>query len=180
METSVNKTQLNVVIACGLISLAVLLRILPHPDNFAPIAAVAIFGGAVLPRRFAVLTPLGAMVISDLVIGLHNLILVTWGSYALIALASSLWLRKRTFARTATLTVGSSLFFFFTTNFAVWAFGTMYPHTVAGLIQCFTMALPFFRNTLLSDALFTSSLFGLYALANHMSHRLLKFPESID
>jgi len=178
VETPVNKSYVSLGIALGLIALAVLLRVLPHPDNFAPVAAVAIFGGAVLPRRYAVITPLAAMIISDWVIGFHDLIVVTWGCYALIAFASSSWLRKRTLAKTTALTIGGSLFFFFVTNFAVWAQGRLYPLTLTGLKICFIMALPFFRNTALSDVFFTASLFGLYALATRMSSRLFKLSKT--
>src|SRR4051812_23161113 len=103
METSatVNSKKLNIAIVFYLILLVVTLRLLPHPANFAPVAAVAIFGGAILPRKLAVWVPLAAMVVSDLIIGLHSLILLTWGCYALIALASSYWLRKLTLIRGA-------------------------------------------------------------------------------
>lgn len=63
------------------------------------------------------------------------------------------------------MAVGSSVFFFVVTNFAVWLEGSLYPRTLVGLQQCFTLALPFFRNTLLSDLIYTASLFGLYAFA---------------
>lgn len=172
MEVRENNNKLDIAIALGLIGLAVLLRLLPHAANFAPIASVAIFAGAVLPRRYAILTPVTAMVLSDLVIGLHDLILVTWGCYALIALASSVWLQKRTFMRGAALTLGSSVFFFLITNFAVWAQGTMYPLTLAGLSQCFTLALPFFRATFTSDIFYTATLFGTYTLATNLGKRL--------
>jgi hypothetical protein len=145
-----NQKYLNTIIAIGLIVGAVMLRLLPHPANFAPITAVAIFGGAMLPRKLALWVPLSAMMISDMVIGFYNIMLIIWGCYALIALASSLWLRKPNFRRGATLTVSASVFFFIVTNFAVWAAGGMYAHTWAGLIQCYNMALPFFRNTALS------------------------------
>jgi hypothetical protein len=151
-----------------------MLRLLPHPANFAPITAVAIFGGAMLPRKLALWVPLSAMMISDMVIGFYNIMLVIWGCYALIALASSLWLRKPNFRRGATLTVSASVFFFIVTNFAVWAAGGMYAHTWAGLVQCYNMALPFFRNTALSDAFYTASLFSLYALVRMATAKLFK------
>ena len=169
-----SQKYLNTVIAIGLIVGAVMLRLLPHPANFAPVAAIAIFGGAMLPRKLALCVPLSAMMISDMVIGFYNIMLVIWGCYALIALASSLWLRKPNFRRGATLTVSASVFFFIVTNFAVWAAGGMYAHTWTGLIQCYNMALPFFRNTVLSDAFYAASLFGLYALARMAAVKLFK------
>lgn len=157
--------KINLAIAIVLISLAVSLRILPHPANFAPITAVALFGGAVLPRRYGLSVPLAAMIISDLVIGLHSLVLVTWGLYALMALAASHWLRRPSILRGAGLVAGSSVLFFVVTNFAVWLTSGMYALTWAGLARCFELALPFFRNTFASDVFYSVLLFGLYALA---------------
>lgn len=164
METKIVQ-RTNVLIATVLIVLAALLRLAPHPPNFAPVAALALFGGAVLSRRLAIIMPVSAMILSDLVIGLHSLVVVTWGCYALIALASSYWLKKPSLARTSALTISGSLFFFVITNLAVWLQGTLYPRTLAGLVSCYALALPFFRNTLLSDIIYTASLFGLYVLA---------------
>lgn len=174
METAVmTEKRLNVLIVISLITLGALLRVLPHPANFAPVAAIAIFGGAMLPRRYGILAPLAAMVVSDMVIGFHNLIPVTWGSYILIALVSGIWLKKRTLTRGITLALSASIFFYTVTNFAVWATTGMYAHTVSGLSSCYIMALPFFRNTLLSDMLFTASLFGLYWVANYAGQRAM-------
>jgi len=168
------KAHLNVGIALCLIVIGVSLRLLPHPANFAPIAAISIFGGSVLPRKLAVWVPLVAMMLSDVVIGLYSLMPVIWGCYALIALASSLWLRQPTLLKGAVLTVSSSVFFFVVTNFAVWLASGMYPHSWSGIVACYTLAVPFFRNTLLSDAIYTSALFGVYALATAQSKKLLK------
>ena len=160
-------------IALSLIALAVVLRVLPHPANFAPIAAVAIFGGAVLPRRFAVWVPLLAMVVSDTIIGYYPTMPITWACYVLIALASSVYLRRGGFVKGAALTLSASIFFFVVTNFAVWAFDGMYAHTWQGLAQCYYMALPFFRNTLLSDASYTVGLFVVYMAANKLADKAL-------
>src|SRR5581483_1136179 len=162
---TMKKSHIHAAIAISLVFIGVSFRLLPHPANFAPVAAIAIFGGAVLPRRLAVWTPLLAMITSDAIIGFHGLIAVTWGCYALIALASSHWLRTPKFFRGAFLTVSSSIFFFVVTNFAVWVWSGMYDHTLNGLIRCYTLALPFFRNTLLSDLIYTAALFPIFALA---------------
>jgi hypothetical protein len=154
-------------IAIFLILLGVLLRVLPHPANFAPVAAIAIFGGALLPRYWAVGVPVAAMAISDIFIGLHDLILVTWGCYALIALISRWGLKKMEIGRGVLVTLSGSILFFAVTNFAVWAEGRLYVRTLSGLGETYTMALPFFRNTLASDMLYTWLLFGLYWLSQH-------------
>jgi len=158
--------RLQVGIALCLIVAAVALRLLPHPANFAPVAAVAIFGGAMLPRRIALWVPLAVMVASDMFIGFYTMMPVTWACYGLIALVSSHWLRKPGLAKGAALTLGSSLFFFVVTNFAVWATSGMYAHTWAGLAHCYVMAVPFFRNTAASDLVYTAALFGMAFLIN--------------
>ncbi|HSX42955.1 MAG TPA: DUF6580 family putative transport protein [Candidatus Saccharimonadales bacterium] len=158
-------------IACALIAVAVCLRLLPHPANFAPVAAIALFGGTVLPRYIAPWVPLGAMATSDLFLGFYDIISITWACYVLIALASSQWLQRPTVRRVGVMTLLASLFFFVATNFAVWAAGTMYTHDLAGLVQCYELALPFFRGTLVSDLVYTASLFGLYALAIQLPAR---------
>lgn len=164
----------DLIIALGLIGAGTAMRLLPHPANFAPIAAIAIFGGSVLPRRLAIWVPLAAMMISDWFIGLHNLIILTWGCYALTAWASSVWLKRPTWWRGLILTVGGSVGFFVVTNFGVWLVGGMYPHTWSGIASCYGLALPFFRNTAASDLLYTGALFGLYALATGRARYSIK------
>ena len=164
----------QIAIAVGLIALAILMRLLPHPANFAPVTALALFGGTVLPRRYAILVPLGAMMISDTIIGWYSIMPVTWGCYILIALAGRAWLRGHGLGRGVALVAGSSVFFFAVTNFAVWAGGGLYPHTIAGFQHCFVMALPFFRNTALSDAIYTASLFGLYTFATYVGAKFIR------
>jgi hypothetical protein len=171
MEVAVSPKKINIITALYLIGFAVMLRLLPHPANFAPIAAVSIFGGAILPRYVGLWVPLTAMMASDIFLGFHKLIPVTWGCYLLIALASSTWLKKPTLVHGAFLTVSSSVFFFVVTNFAVWVEGGLYAHTWAGLSQCYSMALPFFRNTLLSDMVYTAGLFTVYAFARQLSYK---------
>lgn len=161
--------RLQLAAALVLVVLGVALRLLPHPANFAPIAAVAIFGGAVLPRRIAVWVPLTAMVVSDLFIGFYGMMPITWGCYLLIAAAGSQWLRRPNLFRGATLALASSLFFFAVTNFAVWLTSGMYAHTWAGFVHCYVMALPFFRNTAASDLLYVVTLFTIYAFVGRVT-----------
>jgi hypothetical protein len=90
-----------------------------------------------------------------------------WACYLLIALASSKWMRPASLRKGVVLTLSSSVFFFVVTNFGVWLTSGMYVHNWSGIVSCYTLALPFFRNTLMSDAVFTAALFGIYALATH-------------
>lgn len=151
--------------ALALIVFGVSVRLLPHPDNFAPLTALAIFSGSLFPRRYAAFVPLVAAVLSDIFLGFYNIIPIVWGCYLVIALASNRWLKRPSLLQGFAFTIGSSVFFFVVTNLAVWIFGGMYAHTFAGLSECFTLALPFFRNSLLGDLVYTTSLFGLYAAA---------------
>ena len=157
--------MVQISVAIALIVFAICMRLLPHSANFAPIMAIAIFGGAVLPKRVAVWVPLLAMMVSDAIIGFYPMMWVTWSCFLVVALVSNQLLRRPSIAKGALLTVSASLFFFVVTNFAVWVTSGMYAHTYEGLMQCYIAAIPFFRNTLSSDVIYTAALFGVYAFA---------------
>lgn len=162
----------------GLIVLAALTRLLPHPPNFAPLTALAVFGAVRFTgRRAAVLAPLLALLASDLVRevlyryglaeqwGLYRGMWVVYGTTALIALAARLARGTRSPLVIALTTLAGSCLFFLVTNFAVWADGSLYPQTGAGLLACYAAAVPFFRSALLGDAFYATVLFGAWALA---------------
>ena len=150
----------------AMILLAAASRLIPHPPNFTPIAALALFGGASFAdKRAAFLVPLAGLLLSDLVLGFYALMPVVYGSFALIV-CLGFWLRRqRSVARIAGAAVASAVLFFIVTNFGVWAFGTLYPRTAAGLTECYIAAIPFFQNTLSSNLLYAGVLFGGLALA---------------
>lgn len=160
-----SKDYIGISIAVTLIALAIVGRVMPHPANFTPVAAVAIFGGAILPRRWALSLPLLAMIVSDLIIGLHPLIMFTWGSFAVIAFLSSYKLKSISFSNVALSSLGASILFFVVSNFGVWIEGRLYARTLSGLAECYINAVPFFRNTLLGDVIFSAILFGTYVFA---------------
>lgn len=142
--------------------LGVGLRLLPHPDNFTPLSALAIFGGAYLGKRYALLLPLLAWIVSDLVIGPDPTFPFTWGSI-LIAGLLGLWARRRrNYATLVGVGILNSALFFLISNFGVWLVGGLYSHTAEGLIQCYTLAIPFYRNTLLGDLVYLSLLVGTF------------------
>ena len=157
-----------------MIVLAALARLIPHPPNFTPVGAVAIFGGACLTdRRLALLVPLTALFLSDLFLGLHVLIPVVYGSFTLNVLLGR-WLRtRRTVGSTATVAFLGSVQFFAVTNFACWLL--YYPPTAEGFAACYVAAIPFFQNTLLGDAVFATAMFGTLAVAER-GFRLLREP----
>jgi hypothetical protein len=149
----------------AMILAAGLSRLLPHPPNLASVTAVALFGGAYLSdTRMAFLVPLAALFLSDLVLGFYHHMAVVYFRFALIVWIGH-WLRtNRSAPRILSAALASSILFFVTTNFDVWAFGSMYPKTVDGLLACYVAAIPFFWNTLQGDLLFTVLLFGGFVL----------------
>ncbi len=152
----------EVALATSLVALDVLARVTPHAPNFTPVAASALFAGMVLRgRALALSVPLAAMLISDLVLGCSEwrLMGTVYVALAVPALFGR-WGRARGAIVLAPLAVSSSLIFFATTNFAVWAFSGMYTHDLAGLVHCYIAALPFLHNTLLGDMFWTTLLFA--------------------
>lgn len=154
----------RVAVLTAIIVVAALARLVPHPLNFTPIGAMAIFGGACFAdRRVALLVPLAALFLGDLATGLHVLIPLVYGSFALNVLIAR-WLRThRTAAATAVVTFAGAVQFFVVTNFAAWV--VFYPRTADGLLACYVAAIPYFQNTLLGDAVFVTLLFGGLAVA---------------
>src|SRR5262245_36955428 len=155
-------------IAAGLVALDVAARLLPHAPNFTPIAASAVFAGTILrSRALALAVPLAAMLVSDCVLGGYDW-RVTAVVYAALMLPALLAVAARRFRASSAIVpvvLSSSLIFFVTTNFAVWAWSGMYPPTLSGLVHCYVAALPFFQNTLCGDLFWTALLFGTWWLA---------------
>lgn len=144
-------------------------RLIPHPPNVASITAVALFGGAYLTdKRLAFVVPLAALFVSDLILGFYSHMEIVYGSFALVVCIGFWIQRNRSALRIAGAALASSILFFVLTNFGVWAFGSLYPKTAAGLLTCYVAAIPFFQNTLAGDALYTTVLFGGFALAEKL------------
>ena len=157
---------LEFIIAFLLVLIGVSLRLLLHPPNFTPIAAIALFGGVYFSRKIAFIIPIAAMAISDLFIGYYEpkLMVSVYGSF-LFCVILGFWLKKN--KKWHTVLGGSllaSFIFFFLTNFAVWIFTPWYAKTFSGIVQCYLMALPFFKNTLLGDLFYVTIFFGAYEI----------------
>lgn len=163
----------------ALVVFGVLMRFLPHPANLAPVGAIALFGGAVLPRKLAWWLPLAVMVISDLFIGFYNGIGFVWFSFLLIGWYGMSLRNRGLLAQIGLGALGASVLFFLVSNFGVWLQGKMYALTWSGLVECYTMALPFFRNTLLGDLIYGSLLFGAWGLATRFVERREKSAELV-
>jgi len=140
-----------------------------HVYNFNAVMAAGLFAGAYLgSKRIGIVIPFIALAITDAVIGYYDwkLMAVVYASFAVAVLIGKFYAKDATLLRWIASVLGGSLTFFVATNFAVWVFGdgSFYPHTLAGLGQCFTMAIPFYRNTLLGDLTWSAVLFGGYEL----------------
>jgi hypothetical protein len=150
----------------AMILVAAISRLIPHPPNFTPIAAIALFGGAQFSsKRAAFLVPLIGLFLSDLVLGFYPITPVVYGSFALTVCLGFLLRQQRNALQVAGATIAGALLFFILTNFGVWVFETLYPKTMVGFAECYALAIPFFWNTLLSSLLYSAILFGGLALA---------------
>jgi hypothetical protein len=144
---------------------AAFMRLVPHPANFVPITAIALFGGAYLPdRRMAYLVPLGALVLSDLWLGFHAQMWLVYVCFTAVVWIGTRLQGYRGVLPVAGATVASSVLFYLVTNLGVWAFAGLYPPTLEGLLVCYVAAIPFFHNALLGDLFYVGLLFGGFSL----------------
>ena len=173
------KLNLQTGVLSIIILLAAFTRIMPHPPNFSPMAAIGLFGAAHFAKKWqAFFIPLIGIWVSDLVINNYvysssssNFVWFYSGfywqymSYILIIFAG-LFIFNRGISLTKTFggMMSSSGIFFLVSNFGVWTGGTMYPKNFGGLITCYAAGVPFIHNTIISDVLFTTVLFGTYYL----------------
>ena len=141
-STIINKKKLIIAI---IMLAAVLTRLVPHLPNFTPVTAIALFGGLYISNKIlAYALPLTIMFISDIFLGFSSITLFVYAGFMLVTLIGT----QRKKPSILTIFLGS-LSFFIVTNFGVWLLG--YPKTWTGLVECYTLALPFFRNSLLGD-----------------------------
>ena len=157
----------KLILGASLIFIAVLSRLLPHPPNVVPIAAMALAGGVYFERRYALIIPMIALFVSDCIIGFHATIPFVYGCFLITGLIG-MWLSNhKKIGYIAGGTILSSIIFFVITNFGVWLTGGgwFYPKTLQGLVDCYVMAIPFFRYSIAGDLAYTSILFGLFELS---------------
>lgn len=167
-------TKKEKVIAAGmLILVGISYRLFPHPANFAPVAAISLFSGFYF-RRYFIAIPLVAMFISDIFIGFYDwkLMSAVYGSFILISLIGILMRKNKSVVSLMGCSLSGSVLFFILTNLAVWAFSPWYPHNWQGLLNCYTLAIPFFKNTILGDLFYASVIFGSYEILAQPKERL--------
>jgi hypothetical protein len=166
-ELSTRSLRADLLLAFALIALCVAARLLPHVQNFSPVAAAALFAGAVMGRRsLAVIVPLAAMLIGDLVLGFYHwqVMATVYAALAVPALIGMIGRRYGLWLTAIGGALGSALIFFVTTNFAVWSFSGMYSLDSAGLVQCYIAGLPYLKYTVAGDLLWSVALFASLTL----------------
>ncbi len=173
MKDSIRQTLRDVLVFALLIAIGVVGRWAQPDWCFTPIAAVAVFAGFYFSRiGVALLVPLAVLGISDLVLpayGSGGVMLFTYAAMSLPVLLGRLLRGDHSIGSTAWRWAVCGLvpatLFYLVTNFAVWAFESMYPKTLTGLIACYWAAVPFYRWMAAGDVLYMTVLFGCWALA---------------
>lgn len=171
-----------------IILLAALLRLFPHPPNFAPVGAMALFGGVYLSKKYSIVTIISTLLISDYLLLyvnpfspnwvnfstfyspvalFHSTTIFVYGSFIINILIGWLISKNKSMLTIGAGSLVASLQFFLVTNFAVWAMGA-YSRGLDGLIQSYIMGVPFFKYTLLGDIYYTSAIFGVYELTLYL------------
>ena len=164
------------VISFLFVVMGVALRFLPHAPNFTPIAGIALFAGVYFSRKIALILPIAVMLVSDIFIGFYNpMVMISVYASFLLCVFLGFWLKKN---KTRYTVLASSflcaILFFLITNFAVWAFTPWYGKTLSGLLHCYVMAIPFFRNTLIGNLFYVGLFFGAYELAKIFASKAFK------
>lgn len=144
-----------------LLIVAILSRFLPHPPNFTAVGASALYSGKYIRGPWAYFVPIVAMLISDLFLGLHTTMPFVYGSFIVSIVLGRTLIKRRGWLNTGLTTMIGSVIFYLVTNFGVWLTTPLYPHNLAGLAQCYLLALPFFAWTLLGDITFVALFFTI-------------------
>lgn len=148
-----------------MVVIGVMLRFSSEIPNFTPMFAIALFSGYMFKNRILAFgTPLLIQLFSDYFIGFHQDIFAVYLSFGLISLLGYLNREKYSFKNSIVYSILSSVLFFIITNLSVWITSGYYTYSFSGLIEAYTMAIPFYRNTLISAILYSTIIFGAYSL----------------
>ena len=155
----------QLIIVTAIIFALAVFRLLPHWPNVSPVAAMALFGGAYFAdKRTAFIVPFVALLLSDLLLGLHNSMIFVYAGFALTVAIGFRLNNRVSLVNTSFAVVVSSVSFFLLTNFGAWLTSGLYAKTAAGLMQAFIAGIPFFQNSLLGNMVYAAVIFGGYAL----------------
>ena len=146
--------------SAALILIAVVSRLVTHEWNFTAMGAVAVMAGFLISSRpLALATVLSSLLISDFFIQFHNTMIAVYLAYALMALIGIFMSSDKKFSRIVASSFIGSVVFFAVSNLGVWFEGQLYPQTLTGLVNCFEMAIPFFRNEMISTMILAPTLY---------------------
>ena len=147
----------------SLILILAISRLIPHPENFTPIIAMAIMGGHVFRNFYlSFFVVLFSMLLSDFFIGFYSHMFFVYFSLFFLILVFFSLTKKINYKNLFIFSFLGSVIFFMISNFGVWIVGNLYERNIDGLIKCYFMAIPFFKNTFLSTLIFSYSSFMMY------------------
>ncbi|MGQ9819134.1 MAG: DUF6580 family putative transport protein [Candidatus Kapaibacteriales bacterium] len=173
-----NNKKFKELLSLSLILISIIFRLIPHPPNFTPVTAIALFGAFSFNNKLvAFFVPLFGMFISDCFIGFHTTMLAVYLSLCIITFIGFILKKRFSIKRLFFIVSLSSFVFYLITNFAVWLTSGMYSHDVQGLIQCYFFGLPFYKTSpieffaysFISDLVYSFTLFGAYFLVEYFS-----------
>lgn len=155
-------TKTTVII--GVIFALAAFRLMQFIPNVSPIAAMALFAGAQFTdKKLAFVVPFAALLISDLVLGMHSTMLFVYAAFALTVVVGIYIAKRQTVFSVIFAAIGTSLSFFLITNAGAWLMYDTYSAGFTGLIESYIAGIPFYQNTLMGDLFFNAILFGGYA-----------------
>jgi hypothetical protein len=163
--------KVQVISVSAIIFALALFRLLPHWPNVSPVAAMALFGGAYFAdKRLALIVPFAALLLSDLILGLHDTMIFVYAGFALTVAIGVLLKNRVTITNTVFAVIGSSVIFFLLTNFGAWMTSALYAKSAEGLMQAYVAGIPFLQNSLLGNLGYSAVIFGGYAfLQKHVA-----------
>lgn len=172
LEKIINKRNL---VLLSITVAAAFTRLIPHYPNFTAIGAVALFGGAYFDKKYlSFAVPFIALFLTDLILGLHEMMWAVYLSFAIIVVIGFNLRDKRKIVTLGLSAVSASVIFFLITNFAAWIYSPIYPSTFSGLLESYVAAIPFFQYNLLGDLFYVGVIFGIYEFAK------LKYPSLVE
>ena len=152
--------------------MAVFLRLVPHAPNVSPVAGLALFSGVYIKNKIGFILPLTILFLSDLLLGFHDTMLFVYGSFVVTFLLGRL-MRNISPLSLTIFSLTSSIIFFILTNFGVWLVSGMYELSAAGLINSYVRGIPFFRNTIIGDLVYSFLIFYGYRLVALTADKIL-------
>ena len=153
--------NLKYMIAFALMLIASMSRLLPHPYNFTPIAAITIFSSTYFDKKISIIVALFSMLISDYFLGFYSGMEWIYGSMIIGTFLGYSLKNDVSIRKIGMVVLANSFSFYLITNFGVWLNSLMYEKSISGLITCYVAAIPFYRNSLAGDVFYTFSIFGV-------------------